>query len=95
MKRFIKKLIVGVLLVLSMNAFSGDKIDITVKGMVCSFCSQGITKKFKEEGVKNVNVDLGKHLVSLELADNQKLEKERIEKILSDSGYGVEKIESK
>ncbi len=77
------------------GAFAGDKIDVTVKGMVCSFCSQGITKKFKEEGVKNVNVDLGKHLVSLELADNQKLDNARIEKILTDSGYGVEKIETK
>lgn len=80
---------------LSTSAFAGEKIDIIVKGMVCSFCSQGITKKFKEEGVKNVNVDLGKHLVSLELQDNQKLEAAKIEQILKDSGYGVEKIESK
>lgn len=88
-----KVLLLGLLL--TTNAFAGEKIDIIVKGMVCSFCSQGITKKFKEEGVKNVNVDLSKHLVSLELQDNQKLEKEKIEKILTDSGYGVEKIESK
>nr|BDT27365.1 heavy-metal-associated domain-containing protein [Bacteriovorax sp. HI3] len=82
-------------LLMSGSVFAGDKIDITVKGMVCSFCSQGITKKFKEEGVKNVNVDLGKHLVSLELADNQKLDNARIEKLLTDAGYGVEKIETK
>lgn len=82
-------------LLVSGHAFAGEKIDITVKGMVCSFCSQGITKKFKEEGVKNVNVDLGKHLVSIELQDNQKLEQAKIEKILTDSGYGVEKIETK
>ncbi|AUN97280.1 copper chaperone [Bacteriovorax stolpii] len=82
-------------LLMSGSVFAGDKIDITVKGMVCSFCSQGITKKFKEEGVKNVNVDLGKHLVSIELADNQKLDNARIEKLLTDAGYGVEKIETK
>ena len=69
----------------STGAFAGEKIDITVKGMVCSFCSQGITKKFKEEGVKSVNVDL----------ENQKLPQEKIQKILTDSGYGVEKIETK
>ena len=79
----------------STGAFAGEKIDITVKGMVCSFCSHGITKKFKEEGVKSVNVDLEKHLVSLELQDNQKLPQEKIQKILTDSGYGVEKIETK
>lgn len=88
-----KVLLLG--LFLSTSAFSGEKIDITVKGMVCSFCSQGITKKFKDEGVKNVNVDLGKHLVSLELQDNQKLEAAKIEQLLKDAGYGVEKIETK
>jgi len=82
-------------MMISLNAFAGDKIDVTVKGMVCSFCSQGITKKFKEENVKNVHVDLEKHLVSLELNDGQKLEAAKIEQILKDSGYGVEKIESK
>lgn len=82
-------------LAFSTGSFAGDKIDITVKGMVCSFCSQGITKKFNEEKVKSVKVDLEKHLVSLELQDNQKLENKRIEEILKDSGYGVEKIEIK
>ncbi len=81
--------------VLSSSAFAGQKMDITVKGMVCSFCSQGITKKFKEEGVKSVDVDLGKHLVSIELQDKQELSTEKITKILTDSGYGVEKIETK
>lgn len=79
----------------SISTFAGEKIDVTVKGMVCAFCSQGITKKFNEEGVKSVNVDLGKHLVSLELKDDQKLPNDKIEKILKDSGYGVEKIEIK
>lgn len=88
-----KVLIMTVLMMTS--AFAGEKIDVTVKGMVCSFCSQGITKKFNEEGVKSVKVDLEKHLVSLELKDEQKLSSERITKILSDSGYGVEKIETK
>ena len=82
-------------LMVSASSFAGEKIDITVKGMVCSFCSQGITKKFKEEKVKNVEVNLEKHLVSLELNDNQKLSHEKIEQILKDSGYGVEKIENK
>lgn len=81
--------------VFSTNVFAGEKINITVKGMVCSFCSQGITKKFKEENVKSVNVDLEKHLVSLELQDDQKISEEKIQKILTDAGYGVEKIETK
>lgn len=90
-----KTLLMALALTLTTTAFAGEKIDITVKGMVCSFCSQGITKKFKEEKVKSVNVDLGNHLVSIELNDNQKLSHEKITQILTDSGYGVEKIESK
>ena len=75
--------------------FAGEKVEITVKGMVCSFCSQGITKKFNDIGVKAVDVNLEKHLVSLELADEQKLENAKIETLLKDAGYGVEKIERK
>lgn len=90
-----KTIILTLGLLMSATSFAGEKIEITVKGMVCSFCSQGITKKFNAEGVKSVNVDLGKHLVSLELQDNQKLDQAKIEKILIDSGYGVEKIEKK
>jgi len=80
---------------LATSAFAAGKLEITVKGMVCSFCSQGITKKFNEEKVKSVNVDLGKHLVVIELNENQELSNEKITKILTDAGYGVEKIESK
>ena len=84
------------ILILSTNLMAGEKIEITVKGMVCSFCSQGITKKFKEQtAVKNVNVSLENHLVSLELADNQKLEDNAIDTILKDAGYAVEKINRK
>lgn len=82
-------------LTLTTTAFAAEKVEITVKGMVCSFCSQGITKKFNEEKVKSVNVDLGKHLVTLELNEGQKLSNEKITQILTDSGYGVEKIEIK
>jgi mercuric ion binding protein len=88
-------IVVLVLSGFSLAAVGGEKIDVTVTGMVCAFCSQGITKKFKEENVKSVNVDLEKHLVSLELNDNQKMEHTKIEQILKDSGYGVAKIENK
>jgi periplasmic mercuric ion binding protein len=88
-----KQLIVLITLFTSLNAFAGEKINITVKGMVCSFCSQGITKKFTEQGAaKSVNVNLDNHLVSLELKDDQKLTDETITKVLTDAGYAIEKI---
>lgn len=90
-----KKILLILAFTFSSSVFAAEKIEITVKGMVCSFCSQGITKKFNEEKVKTVNVELEKHLVTIELNDNQVLSNEKITKILTDSGYGVEKIEIK
>ncbi len=90
-----KKIIMILTFTLTTSAIAAGKIEITVKGMVCSFCSQGITKKFNEEKVKSVNVELGKHLVTVELNDNQEMSNDKITKILTDSGYGVEKIEIK
>jgi mercuric ion binding protein len=90
-----KTLFMILALTLTTTAFAAEKVEITVKGMVCSFCSQGITKKFNDEKVKSVNVDLGKHLVTIELNEGQKLTNEKITQILTDSGYGVEKIEIK
>ncbi|MBC7538583.1 MAG: heavy-metal-associated domain-containing protein [Bacteriovorax sp.] len=91
-----KKIIIPLMLLTTINSFAGEKINVTVKGMVCSFCSQGITKKFKQQpSVKEVNVDLDTHLVSIELKDSQKLEDKLIETVLKDAGYGVEAISRK
>ena len=90
------KIIIIFVLLIPFNSFAGEKINITVKGMVCAFCSQGIAKKFKEQpAVKEVNVDLDTHLVSLELKDEQKLDDKLVETILKDAGYGVEAITRK
>jgi mercuric ion binding protein len=93
---FLTSFLVVLIMSVCSTAFGGDKIEVMVKGMVCSFCSQGITKKFKEQpAVKTVNVSLETHLVSLELNDKMKLEDKFIETVLKDSGYGVEKITRK
>lgn len=83
------------LLFLATQAFAGDNadIDVTVKGMVCSFCVQGIEKKFKgESSVDNVKVNLDESLVSIWLKDNQVLSDDRIEALVKDSGYNVAEI---
>ena len=73
---------------------AGKEIKVSVKGMVCGFCAQGITKKFKAEAaVEKVDVSLEKKLVTLDLKDGQDLADSKIESILKDSGYNVEKIE--
>ena len=85
-----------IVLLIPLTGFAGEKINVTVKGMVCSFCSQGITKKFNEQpAVKSINVNLDTHLVAIELKDDQKLEDKIIENILKDAGYGIEAINRK
>ena len=95
-----KKTMIALILLIPLTGIAGEKINITVKGMVCSFCSQGITKKFNEQpAVKSVNVNLDTHLVTIELKDDQKLgqklDDKLIENILKDAGYGIEAINRK
>ena len=82
-------------LLLSTAAFAKD-VQVTVKGMVCSFCAQGIKKKFSsEEAVKNVDVNLENHLVTLQLKEGAELTDAKIQEALKDAGYTVEKIDRK
>ena len=73
---------------------SAKDVQVYVKGMVCSFCAQGIKKKFSaDEAVSKVDVSLEKHLVSLSLKEGKELPDARITSVLKDAGYTVEKIE--
>lgn len=93
MKNFVLLVMMSLL---SFTSFAGSKAEITVTGMVCAFCSQGITKKFKEQKtVKEVKVDLDTKIVQLEFADNGNLDDAKITELLKDAGYGVSKIERK
>ena len=70
------------------------EIKVGVNGMVCSFCAQGIQKKFSEQAaVKSVFVSLGDHLVKLDLKDGQNLDDEKIKQVLTDAGYTVTGID--
>ena len=73
---------------------AGKEIKVSVKGMVCAFCAQGITKKFKAEpAVEKVDVSLEKKLVTIDIKEGQELSDKKIERVLTDSGYNIEKID--
>lgn len=82
------------ILTISNLAFAVEKnITVSVKGMVCAFCAQGITKKFNSEpAVSKVDVSLEKKIVKLSLKEGQDIPDNKIEGILKDSGFNVEKI---
>lgn len=77
-------------------ALAAQEAEVKVKGMVCSFCAQGITKKFKAQTeVQDVKVSLETKLVTIYFKENQNLDDSKINEILTGAGYNVDKISRK
>ena len=92
MKR-INLMVVIVFMSLSQSALASMKV--TVNGMVCSFCAQGIEKSIlKMDETKAVFVDLKNKVVVIEAKDGKTLNEKLISQEIKDSGYDVVKIES-
>lgn len=89
-----KTILITLILITSNLVFAVEKnITVNVKGMVCAFCAQGITKKFNAEtAVSKVDVSLEKKTVKLSVKEGQDIPDAKIEGILKDSGFTVEKI---
>jgi copper chaperone CopZ len=92
-----KHLLLVVALGLSLTSLSGfatPSYKVTVNGMVCSFCAQGIEKKMKAlNEIKDVYVGLKNRLVVVEVKDGLTLSQDVINKIIKDAGYEVKSIE--
>jgi mercuric ion binding protein len=85
-----KAVILTFSLLISSLAFAAETETVGVKGMVCSFCAQGITKKFQEQPeVNKVEVSLENKYVKLTYNDGKKLSHDKIETLLKDAGYEV------
>ncbi|PIR20985.1 MAG: hypothetical protein COV45_03730 [Deltaproteobacteria bacterium CG11_big_fil_rev_8_21_14_0_20_47_16] len=93
MKRLSIIAMVVAFLIISASAFAAQ-IKVDVNGMVCSFCAQGIEKKFKSDpAVEKVDVDLTKKTVLLTTRDGKTLSEADIRKRITDAGFKVEKVE--
>jgi len=67
---------------------------VFLKGMVCSFCAQGLIKAFKAaEGVRTVQASLDDGSITLQFMESKTMSEQTISKIVKDSGYDVKKIE--
>lgn len=87
-----KLALVLVLLFTAIPAFA-ERAKVTVDGMVCAFCAQGIKKKFtSHESVKKCNVSLEEKFVELEFHEGKSLGDEDIKTMIRDSGYNVRDI---
>jgi copper chaperone CopZ len=73
-----------------------DRITVSVKGMVCSFCAQGIKKTFtRKEGVESVDVDLDKKIVTITTKQGAALTDAEVKESIVDAGYEVLSIDRK
>ena len=79
---------------LGLSQASLASMKITVNGMVCSFCAQGIEKSImKMDDTKAIYVDLKNKVVVIEAKDGKNLNEKLIAQEIKDSGYDVVKIE--
>jgi mercuric ion binding protein len=89
----IKLFVVIFCLGLSQASFASMKV--TVNGMVCSFCAQGIEKSImKMDDAKAIFVDLKNKVVVIEAKEGKTLNEKLISQEIKDSGYDVVKIET-
>ena len=78
----------------SLGSLATPSYKVTVNGMVCSFCAQGIEKKMKAlNETKDVYVGLKNRLVVVEVKEGLTLSQDVIKKIIKDAGYEVKSIE--
>lgn len=91
MKR-IQTVVAAILVAFSAVAHA-TTVEMTVNGLVCAFCAQGIEKKLKKfPATSEVLVSLEHRLVAVQLKDGQDIKDEELKKALTDAGYSVKSI---
>jgi copper chaperone CopZ len=93
MNHSIKNISVALVLA-SITTVSFATTKVTVNGMVCAFCAQGIEKRLsKLPATKAVFVDLKQKTVAVEAKDGMTLDEKAIKAEITDAGYDVTKME--
>lgn len=91
-----KKLLLALLVIFIPQSLIAEEIQVIVRGMVCSFCAQGLKNSFSElPEVKEVTPNLEKSTVVVTTKDGQTLSDEKIKEIVLDAGYETAAIERK
>jgi cation transport ATPase len=68
---------------------------LTVNGMVCAFCAQGIEKRLTAlPSTQAVYVNLGQKIVAVQAKPGQTLDEAKLRHEVTEAGYDVVKVES-
>jgi len=80
---------------LGLSQASLASMKVTVNGMVCSFCAQGIEKSLlKLDGTQAVLVDLKNKVVVVQAKEGKTLNEKEVRQEIIDSGYDVVNVET-
>ena len=91
MKR-LQAFLTAILLAVTATSVAGT-IEMTVNGLVCAFCAQGIEKRLKKfPATAEVVVSLEHRLVAVSLKDGHDIPDADLRKALTDAGYTVKAI---
>lgn len=82
-------LLVPLLLVWSFVALAaGTQYVMRVDGLACPYCAYSIEKKLKQiDGVENINVDLEKGWVVVEVREGVELTEPQMQQLFRDAGF--------
>tara|TARA_B100001287_G_C22549026_1_gene465910 strand:+ start:341 stop:658 length:318 start_codon:yes stop_codon:yes gene_type:complete len=70
-----------------------NSVNVDVNGMVCDFCARALEKVFSEkQEVAEIDVDLDNGKISINFNDGASLDDSLIQKLVTNSGYDVVKI---
>lgn len=90
-------LLAGLVLIASLSGISpvwAETAHVTVNGMVCAFCAQGIEKSFgRMDEVANSHADLDNRMVTITIKPGKQLPDTDIQKAIRDNGLDPVKIE--
>jgi copper chaperone CopZ len=90
-----KQLSLLVIALLATTAQAATTTKLTVNGMVCAFCAQGIEKKIVAmPQAQAVYINLGQKIVAVEARPGQTLDAEQLRATVKDAGYEVVKVET-
>ena len=92
MKYFSQILAATLLIVVS--PVRATTIEMSVNGLVCAFCAQGIEKRLRKlPATADVVVSLEQRLVAVALKENQDIPDAELRRALTDAGYTVTAIQ--
>ncbi len=70
-----------------------NDITVIIRGMVCSFCAQGIEKTFKKDkSIEAVKVNLKEKSVKIKLKKGETISDLQIISVIKNAGYNIKEI---